>query len=79
MKCIRCNQEFDSYIAELNAENYGSNYTACTHCGKLYKFYRSVSACEVFHTALSEDSWGVPVVSDEEYKSKQNSNLQIKL
>ena len=43
MKCIRCNNLFDSSIPEINAECYGGCKTyACPLCGKLYVFTRIV-------------------------------------
>lgn len=49
MKCIRCNNLFDSSIPEINAECYGGCKTyACPLCGKLYVFTRIVNLSSTY-------------------------------
>lgn len=71
MKCIRCNNLFDSSIPEINAECYGGYKTyACPLCGKLYVFTRIVKVDAVPDENICEleDNWGSPIVKDSEYK-----------
>lgn len=70
MECVRCKKEFDDYVPYMNAEWYGNIvYYACPHCGKLYRFQRTVeiSDAEFCVESHETDNWGHKVVSDEEY------------
>lgn len=72
MKCTRCGKEFDSTIAELNAEHYDHNVCACPHCGKAYYFYCQKRIVAVDYDGCAEtDDWGEPIVPDKDYKKKK--------
>lgn len=74
MECVRCHNTMNTDIAEMNAYHYGSNWYACTHCGKLYKIYRpeTVAIEPIDVGILKEDDWGNPVVSDYDYYTELN-------
>lgn len=71
MECVRCKKNFDSVIAELNAEQFGNNICACPHCGKAYYFERimriKVTPIDNTYHLHKTDDWGERIVSDEEY------------
>lgn len=78
MICARCGKEFDDSMNELNLETYHGNsaVVSCPHCGKAYiytiayRFYKEEICDSVLESSnQTEDDWGVPIVSDEEYNN----------
>ena len=76
MKCIRCKKEFDTEIPVENTRNFGTNLYACPYCGKLYKFYRtiSVSCYDLIDNEVGDrktDNWGNKIILDKDYEMQK--------